>query len=166
MIAIVVLWPCGRRGDRREDSMVHLSDEAADELADATMAMLVRRLGRRPTLAEIRETTAAIGAVAHQGLFGVVWGCLGKRRSDFFGCADRGRTTLDLLDLADEMYTRLAGETWAKLTFEQKQDAMATGLRSMGARFEGRELQASTTNAEFIEIEGVTYRRLEQRSSA
>ena len=73
---------------------------------------------------------------------------------------------LDVVDLADELHARLAGETWAKLTFEEKQDAIATCLRAMGARIEERELQASTTNADLIEVDGVVYRRLEQRSSA
>ncbi len=68
--------------------------------------------------------------------------------------------------IADELYAELARETFAQLTFEEKQDAIARGLRTAGARMEERALRESMTHARLVDIDGVAYRRLKQRSSA
>ena len=68
--------------------------------------------------------------------------------------------------LADQLYAEVARETFASLTFEEKQDAIASGLRKAGARMEERALRESLTNAELIEVDGVAYRRLKQCSGA
>lgn len=68
--------------------------------------------------------------------------------------------------IAEQLYVAISGETFDRLTFEEKQDAIANGLRSVGARMEERALRESMSNAELVEIDGVAYRRLKQRSSA
>lgn len=55
-------------GTDDKNGIVHLSEEGAGEFADAMMAILLRRLGRSPTLAEIQEAIAEIGAAMHQRL--------------------------------------------------------------------------------------------------
>ena len=72
---------------------------------------------------------------------------------------------LDVANVADQLLGRIATATWAKLTFEQRQDVIAYGLRAVGAHIEERSLRELTTDAELIEIEGVAYRRLRQPSS-
>jgi hypothetical protein len=73
---------------------------------------------------------------------------------------------LDVVDVAERLRAQMTGEIWARLTFEQTQQAIMNGLRGVGATLEERALQDSTTTAERIEIEGVEYARLEQASSA
>lgn len=71
----------------------------------------------------------------------------------------------DVADAAERLYAAMAGEVWAKATFEQKQQVIMKGLRGVGAMIEERALRESTTTAERIELEGVVYSRLEQPSS-
>lgn len=65
---------------------------------------------------------------------------------------------------AMELYAGLAAGVCATATFEQKQQAIANGLRGTGALLEEQALRDLTTTAERIEVAGVEYRRLEQAS--
>ncbi len=49
--------------------------------------------------------------------------------------------------IAEQLYVTISGETFGRLTFEEKQDAIANGLRSVGARMEERALRESMSNA-------------------
>ena len=72
---------------------------------------------------------------------------------------------IDVADAAERLFAAIAGEVWAKATFEQKQQIIMKGLRGVGATIEERALRDSTTTAERIEVEGMVYSRLEQRST-
>jgi len=54
---------------------------------------------------------------------------------------------IDVADTAERLRAAIAGEVWAKTTFEQKQRIIMRGLREVGATLEEQALRDSTTTA-------------------